>query len=98
MSVFSKEDVYINYNQYQNIYQQLNDVDRIPYYNKDGLYAVCCDGKFIEYKKELQMYEKEEQENPNRHHYYEMFFIPFGHFKLLKTDDDIVEFVFSNNI
>jgi len=87
MAMVSKFVNALSYDEYLNIYSSLNHPNLIPHYKPNGCLRLRCDGKLIEYKTELEEYQRQENEQPHIKHHFEMEFVPFQMFKLIKTSN-----------
>ena len=95
MAMVSKYINTLTKDDYLNIYSSLNHPTLIPHYKADGCLILRRDGKLIQYRSELEEYQREEKQRPYVKHYYELEFKPFDMFKLVRTKEGIKHF--SNN-
>lgn len=92
MAMVSKYINTLTKDEYLNIYSSLNHPTLIPHYKPDGCLMLRCDGKLIQLRSELEEYQRQEKEQPQIKHYFEMEFKPFDMFKLIKTKEGIKHF------
>ena len=73
----------LSINEYENIYNSLNDARRIsPSFIPKGMMLMRCDNDLIKTTKELKEYKK--QEKKGHKFYYRMEFVPFNMFDILR--------------
>lgn len=83
---------YINaltHDEYLSVYSSLNHPNLVPHYKPNGCLMLRCDGKLIQKRNELEEYQRQEKEQPHIKHYFQMEFMPFDMFKLIKTSNGI---------
>jgi hypothetical protein len=90
MTVNSKLRNTISKEEYLKIYHSLNSPLQLTHYRESGCLMMRRDKQLIKYISELEAFRKEDEAYPDTKHWYELEFIPFDQFKLIKTKHGIM--------
>ena len=78
----------LNNQEYQKIYQELNDDKSLTTYTPYGMIFMRCNGELLTSRKKLVEYKKREKKGER--FIYEVGGLPYGHFYVVATDGGFV--------